>query len=589
MSRGRHVKRKLFLMILTVLLVFPVMYAAVSAEADDDENLINLKDCKVQPIPDQTWAGTELELDEDSFVLTNDGDVVESQCYTLSYKNNVNRGTATVIATGVEEEGFTGTIKATFKIVARSGNMTVSKVSDQKFTGKALTPSVTVKWKSTTLKKGTDYTLKYSKNTDPGMAVITVTGKGNYAGVTTQTFKIIADISKAKVTFPVTGAHSGYISPVPTIKIGSKTLVYEPIKKMNKNKIVGDFTCTWNAKKITQKDGGTGKCTVTLKGKYYKGSKTYTFKCVPQISLKKAEAKGIAKRGYDYTGKPIEPKVTIIVDGKTLTEGADYKISYAKNVDAGTGYIVLDSGTNAIYKDQGKIPFTINKASWDVDASDVRIYQDANRHKVDVIKSVDGKKKGYDYQVYYVDEEGTKTGKYTRRTDSDDVQIQPKNWGGIWVPAYTIGSYAIHVTKPADNNHKRLDKYYFLDIVPPKTTSITSVKNSAKGTLDVNWKNMKVISRVKKGKTSYYRGVYEVMYSTRKDFTNSSYRRYVGTAQTHNGYNITKLAGIKDEYLLKKGATVYVKVRFGVQNFLNKLEGTAWGDWSAVKTIKLTK
>ena len=64
----------------------------------------------------------------------------------------------------------------------------------------------------------------------------------------------------------------------------------------------------------------------------------------------------------------------------------------------------------------------------------------------------------------------------------------------------------------------------------------------------------------------------------------------MGTAQTHSGYNIVQLKNIKDADLLKKGATVYVKVRVGVLNhYANKADGAAWGDWSAVKTIKMSK
>ena len=48
-----------------------------------------------------------------------------------------------------------------------------------------------------TLKKGTDYTVKYLNNTKVGTATVTVTGKGNYTGsVAPLTFKIVVGVTK---------------------------------------------------------------------------------------------------------------------------------------------------------------------------------------------------------------------------------------------------------------------------------------------------------------------------------------------------------------------------------------------------------
>ena len=55
-------------------------------------------------------------------------------------------------------------------------------VKDQVYTGKALTPAVTVKLNGAKLKKGTDYTVRYSGNKKVGTATVKVTGKGKYTG-----------------------------------------------------------------------------------------------------------------------------------------------------------------------------------------------------------------------------------------------------------------------------------------------------------------------------------------------------------------------------------------------------------------------
>lgn len=63
-------------------------------------------------------------------------------------------------------------------------------VKDQTYTGKALEPAVTVKYGKTTLKKGTDYTVTYKDNVNPGTATATVKGKGMYTGSAKISFKI---------------------------------------------------------------------------------------------------------------------------------------------------------------------------------------------------------------------------------------------------------------------------------------------------------------------------------------------------------------------------------------------------------------
>lgn len=64
------------------------------------------------------------------------------------------------------------------------------------YNGTAKTPAVTVTDNGITLKKNTDYTVSYKNNNAIGTATVTITGKGNYTGVKTLTFKI----NPAKVT-----------------------------------------------------------------------------------------------------------------------------------------------------------------------------------------------------------------------------------------------------------------------------------------------------------------------------------------------------------------------------------------------------
>ena len=69
------------------------------------------------------------------------------------------------------------------------------------YNGKAKKPAVTVTLNGKTLKKNVDYTVKYSSNTAIGKAKVTITGKGNYKGTVSKTFKILpAKQAIAKIT-----------------------------------------------------------------------------------------------------------------------------------------------------------------------------------------------------------------------------------------------------------------------------------------------------------------------------------------------------------------------------------------------------
>jgi len=111
--------------------------------------------------------------------------------YTVSYSNNTAIGTATVTVTGIGQYFFSKS--ANFAIAAiQSSELTVEEIPNQTETGSALTPEPVVTYGTTTLVKGTDYTVSYADNTAVGTATVTITGIGNYTGTKTATFTIVA-------------------------------------------------------------------------------------------------------------------------------------------------------------------------------------------------------------------------------------------------------------------------------------------------------------------------------------------------------------------------------------------------------------
>ena len=71
------------------------------------------------------------------------------------------------------------------------GKCTVSDIPDQVYTGKAITPAITVMDGSKKLTEGTDYTVEYGNNKNVGEATVTITGTGSYKGTNSAAFTIL--------------------------------------------------------------------------------------------------------------------------------------------------------------------------------------------------------------------------------------------------------------------------------------------------------------------------------------------------------------------------------------------------------------
>jgi len=74
--------------------------------------------------------------------------------------------------------------------------LSIGSIARQTHTGRSIKPSVTVRYGSKVLRAGTDYTLTYKNNVNPGKAQLILTGKGSFKGSVTKTFIIAAKKGK---------------------------------------------------------------------------------------------------------------------------------------------------------------------------------------------------------------------------------------------------------------------------------------------------------------------------------------------------------------------------------------------------------
>jgi hypothetical protein len=196
----------------------------------------------------------------------------------------------------------------------KSVALTDATTKSYTYTGEAIEPEVTVTpVTGITLTEGVDYEIVYTSNVDKGDATITVKGLGSYAGEVTleNAFKI----TQAKITdTTITADDVTYEKTLPTVADLAKSLT---IKNGNTTLVYGeDFTVVGG----TVKDGANTLRISAIAGGNYTGITTVTVNVKKVVDL--SDATVTAKRvGYNA-----DAKVTVVLDGTTLTEGTDYTV-----------------------------------------------------------------------------------------------------------------------------------------------------------------------------------------------------------------------------------------------------------------------
>ena len=253
----------------------------------------------------------------------------EGADYTVAYSNNTGAGTASVIVTGMGN--YSGSVATSFTISPASISGADVVVDAQEWSGSAATPAPTVTWNGKVLVVGTDYTVGYSDNTGAGTATVTVAGKGNFSGSKSASFTIApASIEGADVSVDDQEWTGGALTPAPIVTLNGATLAAG-----------SDYSVSY----ADNTDAGTATVTVAGKGNYT-GTAMGTFAITKSGSDEptKTSVEGASMSvpgGYVYTGSKVEPDVVVTLDGKALSAGTDYSVSYKNNLNAGTASVTV--------------------------------------------------------------------------------------------------------------------------------------------------------------------------------------------------------------------------------------------------------
>ena len=289
--------------------------------------------------------------------------LTEGEDYTVSYDKNRSKGTATILFTGIN--GYTGTLKKTFKIdaydilkdIENSIEVEENIVASYMKGGAKPAPVITFNGKE--LVAGVDYTLAYKNNTavadaDSAKApMITISGKGNFVGKLTVNFSIEAKVLSEVDMLVDDKAYTPKATGLPTVTLtdtdGKKLAAGKDYDKLVSYTYTEDVTLENGVFRnagdtVDKKDiipvGTVIRVTVVGNGTTYTGEASTTYRIVPQ-SLAKATVK-VANQ--QYTGKPIVPNkddITVTVN-KVKVDPENFEIvSCTNNVNKGSATLTI--------------------------------------------------------------------------------------------------------------------------------------------------------------------------------------------------------------------------------------------------------
>ncbi len=270
--------------------------------------------------------------------------LVKNTDFTISYKNNVNAGTATATITG--KGNYYGTKSVNFVISNTTKDFTKCSVTLLKdsveYDDSYQQPGVTVKDGTKTLVNNSDYIVTYSNCVFAGTAKAIVIGKGIYSGKVEKTFTITKR-SISNITFTANEAvyNGKQRCPGGIVKDGNRILTPG---------VDYYFLATNNI------NAGTAQLAIVGMGNY-KDQSQQTFNILPK-SLDNCDIT-LDQDTFEYDGTEKHINFTVKDGSKTLAINEDFSIGHGKLIAPGVKYIYFYGKGN--YSGTVKKPIIIKK------------------------------------------------------------------------------------------------------------------------------------------------------------------------------------------------------------------------------------
>ena len=449
---SKHLLRGSLGLALSALLMLSALPATAMAAEEENTDFTLIELIATDVTLDETeFEYTGSEIKPNVTVRVKDTLLTLDQDYTLEYADNVEVGEAKVIVTGIatasETRGYTGTVEVPFYInekapeepeftlVEIKGTDVTINGTEFDYTGQPIEPAVTVTIDGKTLTPGQDYAIEYVNNLVPGTGTVIVRGIATasetlgYTGEVRMNFTIkaipqeeapgetpeetpdqtpeeeypLVEIQHSDVT--INGKEFIYtgkaIEPKITVTVGGKvltagrdySLTYENNIEVGTGKAIVRGIAT-----ATETGGYTGTVEILFT------IRPITAEEYPLVEIKGTDVK-IEGTKFFHTGKAIEPKITVTVDGKVLTAGRDYSVRFENNVNVGTATAIISGIATATetggYTGEVKIDFSIlpnyqitkgSGAKWFTECTKNLSFTASGAHEDFTGVSVDGKR-----------------------------------------------------------------------------------------------------------------------------------------------------------------------------------------------------
>lgn len=237
----------------------------------------------------------------------------------------------------------------------------------------------------------------------------------------------------------------------------------------------------------------------------------------------------------EYTGEEISPAVSVIYNGKALTQDVDYRVLYANNIEVGQASVVVIG--EGMYMGSALLPFTIEKATPKL--SYVSAYKVTYGQRGFVLNL---NRNGAENEITF--------------TSSNPKVVSVSDKGTVTVLRPGKATVTMHLL--ACDHYKTADYKISFTVKPAKPSVYVSSKNR---NLTMTWYRDTLVSG------------YELQYST-----NKSFKKHVKKVTFKKNKTVKKVAK-----KLKKGRKYYVRIRSYKTVSGKKL----YSSWSAKRTIKI--
>lgn len=442
--------------------------------------------------------------------------------YTVTVSGDtINAGTFTMTFTGIGKYTGSVTRKYTIKTMSILTTNTTCTLTPSTciYDGKPAEPKVTIVNEGNTLVEGKDFTVEYKYNTAPGRARAGITGIGNYRGYFTTTFYISygnisnCDVSLSDETLIYDGTAK---KPAVTVKCNGNTLTEGT-----------HYTLSYR----NNVNAGTASVTITGKGNY-SGTLTKTFK-ITANALNKCTVQ-LSASSFTYDGTEKKPNITVTSNGKKLSSGTDYTVSYKNNVNAGTATVTVAGTGNYTGKKTATFQIARAKATLTVKAATLTLNQSTSKTAVIKSKKTDGKIT-------------------LKSSNSKIVKIS-----GTSIIPLSPGKATVTVTAAQGKNYKSASAKLTITVRPLNTGSV-SLKSAAKGQANVSWKSVKSIT------------AYQIQYSTSSNFKSAKTVTVKGSSRS----TVLKK--------LTRGKKYYIRIR----TYKTVSKKNYYSTWSKTSSVKV--